>query len=198
MAEGQNAQGFALDAFRRPANKKLRCQRWTGKVGMTIDFDVKWRYALYAAVMVPAAAAYLLLDADGAVRPAPQARRSMEAGLPALRGFDYAAEAQQQRDLFAFVTPAGESVEAAAPAPPPAGDERPAPSLLANLKVVGLVERPGEISILLQAGTALRSVAPGEPFGDGDALSVNAIRGRYVQIVDSAAKISKTFELSEE
>ena len=164
----------------------------------------KRRYVLYAAVSVLAAGAYLWMGAAPAPPPVSNGRDHSEVELPALNSFDYGFEAQERRDLFSFVKYVEQKPVSVAPPPVvtkpvPRANEVPShPDLLANLKVIGLVRHPDEVSVLLQIGTQLRTVALGERFGEGDSLEVAAIEGRNVHIVDQVAKTSRTFVLSEE
>ncbi|MGO9171663.1 MAG: hypothetical protein ACLP7P_06825 [Rhodomicrobium sp.] len=171
---------------------------------MTSNFSINWRYAAYGTVTVLAAAAYLWLG-EASYSPPESAGRPLAADeLPSLRLLDDHVQAEGHRDLFAFVKP-DHTPEPAQPAsliasmpPPRIGIAAQEPDLLSNLKVIGLVRRPGEVTVLLQIGTTLSTVGLGERFGAGDALSVTAIQGRNVVVVDNNAKTSKIYALSEE
>ncbi len=171
---------------------------------MTPGSTPKWRYALYGAVTVLAIGVYLWMGVDSTPVPVSTGKPHSEEELPALNSLGNETEAQERRDLFSFVKFAGQQAAAVAPpqavsAPEAHAEEAaPPPDLLANLKVIGIVRRTDEVSVLLQIDTKLRTVALGEHFGAGDALSVAAIEGRNVQIVDRVAKTSRTFVLSEE
>ncbi len=139
-------------------------------------------------------------EIDPAIPTRPLHLRDEE--LPELRLLDYGVQAEGHRDLFAFVKP-DRTPETALPASviasmPPPRIETQDSDLLPNLKVIGLVSRSGEVTVLLQVGTTLKTVGLGEPFGAGDTLRVTAIEGRNVAIMDNIAKTSKTYLLSEE
>ena len=72
------------------------------------------------------------------------------------------------------------------------------PDLLANVQAIGLVRRNDSVTILIRVGARLLTVGLGEPFGEGDALRVDAIEGRSVLIVDRTSGTSRNFHLSEE
>jgi len=169
---------------------------------MSANLSIRWRYAAYGTATVLAAAAYLWLGQDNYSPPESAGRPFAAEELPTLRFLDYGIQAEEHRDLFAFAK-SGQNSEPALPlpgtAPPPRIEIAPqAPDLLADLKVIGLVRRAGEVLILLQVGTKLRTVAPGERFGASDALIVTSIQGRNVVVVDDIAKTSKIYALNEE
>jgi len=169
---------------------------------MAANLSIKWRYAAYGIATVFAAAAYLWLGQDPYSPPESAGRPLAAEELPVLRFLDDSVQAEEHRDLFAFAK-SGQNSEPALPltgtASPPRIEIVPqATDLLADLKVIGLVRRAGEVLILLQVGTKLRTVAPGERFGAGDALSVTSIQGRNVVVADDMTKTSKIYALSEE
>ncbi len=174
----------------------------TGK-RMTAHFNLNWRYGAYGAVTVLVAIIYLCLGDASDPQPEAGGRPSAANELPGLRFLDDVAQVESHRDLFSFVRPA-HTPEPAQPAsvialmPPPRIQTAQEPDPLSNLKVLGLVRRSSEVTVLLQIGTTLNTVRLGERFGTGDALSVRAIQGRNVTIEDSNARTSKTYALSEE
>jgi hypothetical protein len=165
------------------------------------NLNAKSRYITYAAIMAAAAAAYVWLG-QAAYPPATSAGTPIAGEeLPAVRFLDNGIQAKASRDLFSFVK--FEQPEAAQPvsvieAPHPVTDVAPNPGLLADLKVIGLVRRPNEVTILLQMGTTISAVGLGERFGPSDALSVEAVQGANVMIADKVQNASRLYVLSEE
>jgi hypothetical protein len=168
---------------------------------MTANFNIKGQHVMYCAVTTLAAAAYLWLGDDSYSPPETLGRPFVGEELPALSLVEGGIPAEGRRNLFAFVKPDQTPEPALVTAPLPALRVEAPPQdadLLADLKVVGVVRRPGVTTVLLQIGAKLSTVALGERFGTGDALSVEAVQGSNVLIVDNNTKNSKLFPLSEE
>ncbi len=174
---------------------------------MTIDFNTSWRYAAYAITAALGLAAYVWLGTAASNVP-PLGGRSLPHidKLPVLTLLDAGSGREARRDLFVYVkavqnvdqASALRSLPDAAPAPVPVELAAPKIDLLADLKVMGIVHQPEAITVLLRIGTTIRTVAVGERFGAGAALSVQSVEGRHVKIVDNTSLASRTFTLSEE
>ncbi len=169
---------------------------------MTVSFDERLRYAAYAVLAVLAITAYFLMD-TGQDRMGPDAARSPGQGerLPWLRTFEGAGQHDVRRDLFAYGSP----TPAEAELPPPVIEQAVAPppaiaDPLTGIRVDGLVRQRGVTMVLvrLPAAPIPITVAPGERFGAGDALSVQSVEDRKVTVFNNSMQTSRIFTLSEE
>jgi hypothetical protein len=171
---------------------------------MTVSFGERLRYAAYAILAVLAIAAYFLMD-TGQDRMGPGAARlpGPGEGLPWLRTFEGTGQREARRDLFAYggATPG----EAEPPPPPPVIEQAVAPppaiaDPLSGIRVDGLVRQRGVTMVLVRLPTAPIpiTVALGERFGAGDALSVQSVEDRKVTVFNNSMQTSRIFTLSEE
>ena len=160
------------------------------------------RYAAYALLGAAAVIAYFWLGSNSGQMPIGAARKAVSADeLPILQSLDTEVEQEARRDLFAFgrgdaaVETPSLPVSLTPDQPEPALEK---PDLLANVQAMGIVRRNDSVTVLVRVGARLLTVGLGEPFGEGDALRVDSIEGRHVQIVDKISGSTRSFLLSEE
>jgi hypothetical protein len=160
------------------------------------------RYAAYAILGAAAVIAYFWLGSDPDQMPIGAARKAVSGDeLPILQPLDTEVEQEARRDLFAFGRGDAAVETPSLPASLTPDQPEPAPEksdLLANVQAMGVVRRSDSVTVLVRVGARLLTVGLGESFGEGDALRVDSIDGRHVQIVDKTSGSSRNFLLSEE
>lgn len=159
--------------------------------------EVKLRYLIYGVTAAVALAIYLWPDDKPVETGTRPNARAQYAELPALSALAAGNAADVKRDLFAVVAPMEE-----APRPEPVVRNEPLPppppDRLAGVKIVGVVMRERHLAVLVEFADGVQTIETGQPFGQDSALTIEAVDGRSVLVVDSMANITKTYLLSEE
>lgn len=190
----------AIERHAGPASVGCNAARHVKEMArMTVE---RLRYAAYAVLGTAAIIAYFWLGSDPDQMPIVAARKAVSGDdLPILQPLDTEVEQEARRDLFAFGRGDAAVETPSLPASLTPDQPEPAPEkpdLLANVQAMGVVRRSDSVTVLVRVGARLLTVGLGESFGEGDALRVDSIEGRHVQIVDKTSGSSRNFLLSEE
>jgi hypothetical protein len=173
-----------------------------GLTKMASSFVDRLRYVAYAAMAVLSVLAYVWLTPDDPAPPAARYADSAAASLPATHFSGEGTSTGPRRDLF-FAATVAQADPADADAAPVyvAPVSEPAPRYgdpFAGLRVMGFFQAGQSVTVLLSTGPSLETIGVGQAFGAGGSLSVSAVEGRTVRVVDAASNASRTFTLSEE